>query len=177
MKNSSIKKHFLWIILLVFLLILACVLFGHSMRSSSETQAESALITLLSCTQEQAASIDAALTPQISAESEPGISSGDDRLEVLLTEQYSPYMTDICIQKLLQNRTFYKSVSLAKKHTSDIILSELSLSQRSGSADVYNIRAVLKDSNSQQVAAVSGSISMQKDGSIWKASDITLTIK
>lgn len=177
MKNSPIKKRFLWVILLVFLLLLACVLHSRSMRSSSETQAENALIALLSCTQEQAVSIDDALTPQVSAESEPGISSGDNRLEVLLAEQYSPYMTDPCIQKLLQNRTFYKSASLAKKCASDITLSELSLAQRSGSSDIYNIRAVLKDSTDQQVAAVSGSISMQKDGSIWKASDITLTIK
>lgn len=161
------------VIILAFIYFVAHPLFCSSVKD----QAANILEQLLSCTQEQADLIDRALSPEVSIESEPGISPQQNSIEVFFQENYGVFMTESCIEKLLQNRTFYKSVSLCKQHNCSIKVSELSLEERKSSANIYDFHAVLKSFDGDELASVFGSISMKEIDSTWKASDITLTVQ
>lgn len=177
MKIFSHKKivfvSFFAIIILAFTYFVAY----PSFCSSVEDQAANILEQFLSCTQEQADLIDRALSPDASFESEPGISPLQNSIELFFQENYSALMTESCIEKLLQNRTFYKSVSLCKQHNCNIQVSELSLKERKSSANIYDFHAVLKSYDGNELAYVFGSISMKEVDSTWKAADITLTVQ
>lgn len=140
--------------------------------SQASVQAEEALNSLLSCTMEDAAKFDAALTPKLSSQ-EPGISSQGDELSALLAERYGDSMTDNCINKLAANRTFYRSVKLAKNYNSDILMSELKLTAESGNKNTFGFSAVLL-ANGAVVDNISGFVQMVNDSSGWKVDLITI---
>lgn len=140
--------------------------------SSATFQAENALNSLLSCTMADAEKFDAALAPQLPAQTE-GISSQGDALSAYLAERYSESMTEACIEKLAANRTFYRSVKLAKENNCDIQMGKLELSARGGSENILNFSTVLL-ANGTEIESISGSVRMVQEKGEWKADLITI---
>ena len=158
-------------ILIVIVAVIAVATLLLQSGSKAVFQAEIAINSLLSCSLEDAEKFDAALAPKLPAD-EPGIQSAGDALTVYLTERYGESMTDDCIEKLAANRTFYRSVKLAKDQNCDIVMSELKLSAESGNKNTFDFSAVLL-ANGKEVETVSGSVRMVNTNE-WKADLITI---
>ena len=139
--------------------------------SKAVFQAEIAINSLLSCTVEEAEKFDAVLAPKLPTEG-VGISSQGDELSAYLAERFGESMTEDCIEKLAANRTFYRSVKLAKDNNCDIVMSELKLSAESGNKNTFDFSAVLL-ANGKEIETVSGSVRMVNTNE-WKADLITI---
>ena len=159
-------------ILIIIVALLSAGVFLMLNGTQATVQVETALNSLLSCTMEEAEKFDAALAPTSSTEG-TGISSQGDALDALLAERYSDSMTEDCINKLAANRTFYRSVKLAKDNNCDIQISELKLSAESGDKNTFGFSAVLT-ANGAVVDSVSGTVRMTTVNSQWKADLITI---
>lgn len=180
MKKKRSVKLFCYILLVGLILLAVGIAIRYTHRKSSlELQAKTALSQLLSCTQQQAEDFDAAII-QSAAEAvtdgETGLVQSDEKLREYLVNRFADSMTTACVEDLAMSRTFYISVALAKDLTTDISVSELSLTKRSDQQECYNFSAKLLSSAGDEVGTASGTISMEKDGAKWKASKITLTI-
>ncbi len=179
MKNISVKLF--WYILLIGLILLAV---GITIRykqggGSLERQTKTALNQLLSCTRQQAEDFDAAIM-QSAAEAvtdkEVGLIQSDEKLREYLVNRFADSMTYACIEELAMSRTFYISIALAKDLTADIRVSELELIKSSDQQECYTFSAKLLSSAGDEAGIARGTILMEKDGSKWKASKITLTV-
>lgn len=159
-------------ILIIIVALLSAGAFLMLNGTQATVQVETALNSLLSCTMEEAEKFDAALTPKLPAEG-TGISSQGDELDALLAERYGDSMTEDCIYKLAANRTFYRSVKLAKANNCDILMSELKLTAEGGDKNTFGFSAVLT-ANGAVVDSVSGTVRMTTVNSQWKADLITI---
>ena len=159
-------------ILIIIVALLSAGAFLMLNGTQATVQVETALNSLLSCTLEEAEKFDAALAPKLPAEG-TGISSQGDELDALLAERYGDSMTEDCIYKLAANRTFYRSVKLAKDNNCDIQMSELKLSAESGDKNTFGFSAVLT-ANGAVVDSVSGTVRMTTVNSQWKADLISI---
>lgn len=178
MKKKNYAKLF-WYILPIFLILLAA---GVTIRykqgkGSLESQAKTALDQLLSCTLQQAEDFDAAIiqsAAEAGTDGETGLIQSDEKLREYLLKQFGDSMTYACMEELAMSRTFYKSVALAKSLSTDIKVSELELVKRSDQQECYDFSAKLITSAGDEAGTARGTISMEKDGTRWKASKITL---
>ncbi len=163
------KKTAILIIIVAAIAAAALLLLNGS---NASVQAEQALNSLLSCTMEDVEKFDAVLAPKLPSES-VGISSQGGDLSAYLAERFGDSMSDSCIEKLAANRTFYRSVKLAKANNCDIIMSELKLTAESGNKNTFDFSAILL-ANGAVVDNISGSVRMVNDSSGWKADLITI---
>ncbi|MBD5546284.1 MAG: hypothetical protein HDQ97_02615 [Lachnospiraceae bacterium] len=179
--KKKIYVKLLWYILPIVLILLAAgIMIRYKQGGGSlELQAKTALNQILSCTQQQAENFDAAII-QSAAEAvtdrEIGLIQSDEKLREYLVKQFGDSMTYSCIEELAMSRTFYRSIALAKSLTTDIRVSELELIKRSDQQECYNFSAKLITSAGDEAGTARGTISMEKDGTKWKASKITLTV-
>lgn len=184
-KAASIKtlQYFLLLILTVFVTIAAAGCGRNDRKSDAnpEQQSQTALNQLLSCTVQQAEEFDTAVAAdqasmETAADGETGLAQGDAQLRDYLAKRFGDSMTDDCIEELTKSRSFYKSIALAKDLGADIETGEMELTKRSDEQDCYTFSAEIKTSAGDPAAVAQGTISMQKDGTEWKASKITLTM-
>lgn len=146
-----------------------------------EQYSQAALNQLLSCTVQQAEEFDAALAAdrssiEAAADGEAGLVQEDGEMRDYLTKRFGDSMTDACIDDLAMSRAIYKSIALAKDLGTDIEAGAVELAKRSDEQDCYTFSTEIKTSAGDPAAAAQGTISMQKDGTGWKASKITLTM-
>lgn len=147
--------------------------------SSAEQRSQLALEQLLSSTLQQAEEFDAAMARDFTedvADVGVGLVQDDGRLRDYLAERFGDTMTDACIEDLTMSRTIYQSAALSKRLNSDVSAGEATLAKCSDDQECYNFSAEITSSSGDPVAAVSGTILMEKDGAKWKASRITLTM-
>lgn len=120
-----------------------------------------------------------------STEGESLSSSGDnlgatqisEEVNEFLSKRFGNVMTEKCIAGIISDSSFNLISSFANKYHSGIVADDLSLTRREGEAEVWDFTAVLvatKDDN--DVASVSGTLTMVISNGIWKADDITLSV-
>ena len=183
MKKEINVKLFCYTLLIVLILLIAGMTIRYKQGGGSlELQAKTALNQLLSCTQQQAEDFDAAIVQSVQSatevvtDGEIGLIQSDEKLREYLVRQFADSMTYACIDDLAMSRTFYRSIALSKGLTADIKVSELELIKRSDQQECYNFSAKLLTSVGDEAGTAWGTISMEKDGTKWKASKITLTV-
>ena len=180
MKKKISVKLFWYILLIGLILLAAGITIRYKQgRGNLELQTKTALNQLLSCTQQQAEDFDAAIMQSATeavTDREVGLIQSDEKLREYLVNQFADSMTYACIEELAMSRTFYRSVALAKDLTTDIRVSELELIKCSDQQECYNFSAKLLSSVGDEVGTARGTILMEKDGTKWKASKITLTV-
>lgn len=181
MEKRASEKLFRPIISIVLFLAIAVMAAGCGQSDDKpEQQAQIVLDQLLSCTMQQAEELDAAITGSISIEepesAEPGLVQGDDELMEYLTKRFGDFMTDTCIDDLAKNRTFYQSVAWTQDFNADVKADKIELTERSGEQGVYNFQAEVKTSEGASAADVAGTITMEKEGTEWKASKVALNV-
>lgn len=164
----------------IIVILAITILIGYKKgERNSEQQSQIVLNQLLSCSLQQAEDFDAAVvlsSVEAATDSEMGLVQSDGKLKAYLIERFGDFMTDSCIEELAMSRTFYRSITLAKKFSSDIKTGEVELKKRSGEQECYTFSVSIKTSGGNTVATAHGTISMKKDGGKWKASQITLTM-
>lgn len=183
-KDVSVKLYRLSLVVILILVIAVIVIaaVGYKIRGGdSKQQSEKALNQLLSCTLQQAEDFEAAAAASLaSAEAEAdrkiGLTQVDDQLRDYLEIQFGDSMTEECIEDLAMNRTFYRSIALAKDFHSDIDSDKVTLTKRSGEGECYTFSAEIKTAAGNPAANANGTIFMIKDGGDWKASRITLNM-
>lgn len=179
-KKEMSVKFIRFILPVILLLVIAAAVFGYKRKvSNSEQQSQKALGRLLSCTMEQVgefeAAADAAMALAAAADDEPGLVQADEELRDYFVEQFGDFMTNECIEDLVMSRTFGNSIALAKELNSDIEAGEIELTKRSG-GECYTFSAEIKTTAGTPAADAQGTITMEKDGTEWKASQITMTM-
>lgn len=178
MKKKNYVKLFWYILPIVLILLAAGITIRYKQGEGSlESQAKTALNQLLSCTLQQAEDFDAAIirsAAEAGTDGETGLIQSDEKLREYLIKQFGDSMTYACMEELAMSRTFYKSVALAKSLSTDIKVSELELVKRSDQQECYDFSAKLITSAGDEAGTARGTISMEKDGTKWKASKITL---
>ena len=182
-RNETSVKWFRYILSIVLVFVIAGAVIGCKQNGGNpEEQARAALEQLLSCTLQQAEEFDAAAeitqaSMESETDSEPGLTQDDGRLWDYLIERFGGSMTDVCIEELAMNRTFYQSITLARQFDSDIEAGEIELAKCSGEQECYTFSAEIKASAGDSVAAAQGKISMKKDEEDWKAYHITVSFR
>lgn len=180
MKKKRSENLFWYILLIGLILLVAGITIRYKQEGDRlELQAKTALTQLLSCTGQQAEDFDAAILQSATAavtDEETGLIQSDETLREYLVNQFGDSMTYACIEDLAMSRTFYRSIALAKDLTTDIKVSELELIKRSDQQECYDFSAKLLSSSGDEAGTARGTISMEKDGTKWKASKITLTV-
>ena len=179
-KKRTTAKSFRFVFLTLLLLVIVAVTIGCGQSSNLEQQSKKALNQLLSCTLQQAEDFDKAAAAdrdsiEAEADGEIGLVQGGDELQDYFKKRFGDSMTDECIDDLAKSRTFYRSIALTKDFGSDIEAVEIELTKRSDDQECYTFSANIKTSAGDSAAAAEGTISMEKDGKEWKASQITLT--
>lgn len=157
----------------LFLVLITSVVFVVLRDDELISRAKPPLETLLCCTTQQALELDEVITPKVNMDGNPGLSSVGDALAEYLKLRYGDYMTDECISMLAANRSFSLSAKLAKQYSSDIKLDNLIIEDSNNNENLFRFNAVLK-TDTEVVASLSGTIQLEKMGSVWKASRITL---
>lgn len=180
-KKRTTAKSFHPVPLMLLTLVTAAASAGCGQSSNLEQQSQKALNQLLSCTLQQAEDFDKAAAADLAsmeaaADGEVGMAQGDDEVRDYFKKRFGDSMTDECIEELAKSRTFYRSIALAKDFGSDIEAGEIEFTKRSDDQECYTFFAEIKTSAGDPVAAAEGTISMEKDGTEWKASQITLTM-
>lgn len=180
MKKRIDVKLFWYILPIVLIFVIVVITIRYKQGGGNlEHQAKTALNQLISCTLQQAEEFDAAIIQSATeavADSETGLIQSDEKLRDYLEKRFGNSMTNACIEELAMSRTFYKSIALAKSLNIDIKASEIELTKRSDQQECYNFSTEIKTSAGDGVATAWGTISMEKDGTKWKASKITLTV-
>lgn len=181
MKKKRNIKLLLYILPIVLILVAVIIAISYKQGGDNlELQAKTALNQLLSCTLQQAKDFDTAIIQSVAeavTDSETGLIQNDEKLREYLKKKFGNIMTYACIEELAMRRTFYKSIALAKSLTADIEVSELELVKRSDQQECYDFSAKIITSAGDEAATARGTISMEKDGTEWKASKITLTVE
>jgi hypothetical protein len=181
-EKGTIAKRFRYILPVILIFAIVFAVIGYRQGGvGAERQSRAALMKLFSCTLQQAEDFDAAAEPdrvvlESETDGETGLIQDNQKLlENYFMEQFHDVMTDTCIEELVRNRTFYRSIALAKQFNSDMEAGEIELVQRAGEQECYTFSAEIKTIEGDLAAAVTGIISMEKDEGRWKASHITLT--
>ena len=179
-KGNSVNllRHILPVILILVIAVLAA---GYGQKDSGPKQrSQAALELLLSCTMEQAEDFDAAMSTAFAEPTESsgiGLTAGNDgELMEYFAKRFDGSMTDACIEDLTMSRMIYRSAALAKDYSSDIDAGNIELTKYSEKEECYDFSAELKTSAGNPAAKASGTVRMEKDGTEWKASHITLTL-
>ena len=182
MEKKIYVKLFWYTLPIVLILLIAGITIRYRQGGSLELQAKTALNQLLSCTQQQAENFDAAVIQSVQSATESatdgeiGLVQSDEKLREYLVKQFADSMTYACMEDLAMSRTFYRSIELAKGLTTDIRVSGLELIKRADQQECYNFSAKLSTPAGDEAGTARGTISMEKDGTKWKASKITLTV-
>lgn len=167
MKSETFRKQALSLI--VFFVAVAAVFFVASrLRGDpAEKQAQTILTQLLSSSDAVEPSVDDSSTG-----SEPGLVQVDDGgFTAFYQAQFGDSMTEDCLNRLLANRLPTRIAALSGQPT------ELALHKRSGADNCYDFSADLQADDGTTVASASGTITMVQEDGVWKASDLTLTLK
>ena len=167
MKSETFRKQALSLI--VFFVAVAAVFFVASrLRGDpAEKQAQTILTQLLSSSDAVEPSVDTS-----SAGSEPGlvqVDGGD--FMTFYQAQFGDSMTKDCLDRVLANRLPTRIAALSGQPTA------LTLHKRSGADNCYDFSADLQADDGATTASVSGTITMVQEDGVWKASDITLTLR
>lgn len=173
-----LKKVVPGILLIPFAIAVIVVIVGKPSINDPEKQAQSILERLFSCTLQQAEEMIAAAFPTEVGKPDGGIGivTGPDTRAEYFTALFEDCMTEECINVLLANRVFSRSISLAQKYDSDISMTDLELVERPSMEGLYTFSANLQTSAGNSVAVAFGTISMERVGKDWKASKITATV-
>lgn len=179
-KGNSVYllRHILPVILI---LVIAVPAAGCGQKDGGPKQrSQAALELLLSCTMEQAEDFDAAMSTAFAEPTESsgiGLTAGNDSdLVEYFAKRFDGSMTDACIEYLTMSRMIYRSAALAKDFGSDIDAGNIELTKCSEKEECYDFSAELKTSAGDPAAKASGTVWMEKDGTEWKASHISLTL-
>lgn len=179
-KGNSVNllRHILPVILI---LVIAVPAAGCGQKDGGPKQrSQAALELLLSCTMEQAEDFDAAMSTAFAEPTESsgiGLTAGNDsELVEYFAKRFDGSMTDACIEDLTMSRMIYRSAALAKDFGSDVSTDDVKLTKRPGEEECYDFSAELKTSAGDPAAKASGTVWMEKDGTEWKASHISLTL-
>ena len=110
---------------------------------------------------------------------ETGIVSTDSKeLSDFVSKKLGNTPTDECLEKIIADRLYYKPLEIAKKRRGEIAVSDLELDSMESSdkdVSVYKFYAdVTYVEYGKLFDTVVGTITLTKDGSSWKVSDITL---
>lgn len=179
-KGNSVDllRHILPVILI---LVIAVPAAGCGQKDGGPKQrSQVALELLLSCTMEQAEDFDVAMSTAFAEPTESsgiGLTAGnDDELMEYFAKRFDGSMTDACIEDLTMSRMIYRSAALAKDFGSDIDAGNIELTKCYEKEECYDFSAELKTSAGDPAAKASGTVWMEKDGTEWKASHISLTL-
>lgn len=179
-KGNSVDllRHILPVILI---LVIAVPAAGCGQKDGGpKHRSQAALELLLSCTMEQAEDFDAAMSTAFAEPTESsgiGLTAGNDsELVEYFAKRFDGSMTDACIEDLTMSRMIYRSAALAKDFGSDVSTDDVKLTKRPGEEECYDFSAELKTSAGDPAAKASGTVWMEKYGTEWKASHITLTL-
>ena len=174
--SKTFRKQALSLIAL-FAAIAAVFALTRLRGDPAKKQAQFLVEQLLTCPNavEQAVDVSAA------SGSEPGLVSVDDSgLMAFYQAQFGDSMTQECLEKTLANRLPTRIAALADRYGDKLETSDLQFTQsrKDGQHITYSFSARLQTVREQTaVASVSGTIPMVKEDGVWKASDITLTLR
>lgn len=106
----------------------------------------------------------------------PGIYPADDQaLMAYLKDRYGDYMTDDCIEQLMQNRTFGIAASHVQSQGTEIVAGETSYQERKETEHLYDFEVEIKSNQSKTpLQTVTGTIQVEEVEGIWKAVQITI---
>lgn len=138
-------------------------------------RAEQALTQLLSCTVQQAEDYDAALLRAMEGAPASGGEYGSDILDYH-TRRFGGTMTGGCIDTLVANRTLNRVIQLVQSAGSDVSVGEGTITRHTGEAEVYDFTAVIKTAAGETAATAKGIITMGQEGTVWKATRISLSL-
>lgn len=142
-------------------------------------RAQMALWELFSWTVQQANDYDRAVS-QATAGAVPssgtGMAQGAGDLLDYHTRRFGDVVTEDCIEKLIADRTLNRVVSLARSAGADIDADGVALQRRAGGAEVYDFSATIKTAAGETVATAQGNLTMEQEGTVWKAARIALTV-
>lgn len=180
MENRKSVKVFRYILPIVLIFLIVIIIMEHKQdQNNLEQQSKRAVYQLLSCTFLEVEDFDVVATQssiELSADGEIGLTQDDDKLRDYFQKEFGDFMTDSCIEELAMSRIFYRSIALALKFDSDIEADEIKLTKRSKEQECFDFSAKMKTSAGDFAATSWGTISMEKDGTKWKASKITLNM-
>lgn len=181
MKRRVSGKQFQYIIIIALSFLIVVAFTGYKFYFGSPKQrAQIALERLLSCTLKEAEDFESMaiqITENAAKGDQIGMTQDDGSLRSYFEKQFGEFMTDACIEDLMEKRNFYRGAALAEKFDSDIEVDGIELVGRTEGKKSYNFSAELKMSGGDSVATVSGTISMKRDGMNWVANRITMTVK
>ena len=150
-----------------------------SSSNTPATAAKNVLNQLLSCTQQQAEELDAALTQNFTTaiqSNEAGRMAGNGNVTDYLTKRFGSLMTGKCIEMIVANRTYYQVVKVTNSRGADIQAQGLQLTRRAGDKEVYDFSAELRTAGGDLAATAQGNLTMEQEGDGWKASQVTVTV-
>lgn len=176
--KKVLTKHKAALLLLV-VLIAAVVLYAVMPRTPKQTvqdAAQSALIALFSCTQEQAQQIEDVLAVK-TEDIQPGLTAAGQELETYAEQRYAALLTPECIEQQLANRTLTLSAGFARKQNADMEAVVLELKSADESDEQFRFKVALCTVPDQaEVAQISGVIRMEKTPDGWKASKVQASV-
>ena len=170
------------VVVLAVLLLVPGILRRHRQQQDASMQAQFVVQQLLNCSRAIEPALDATADAASSAAAsgtEPGLVSVDDSaLTTWVEAQFGDIMTEKCRSKLLLDRIVGRLPALAEQYGSSIEAPEVTLTRRSGDAECYDYSAALQTvEGGTVVGTASGTITLTEEDGVWKASDLTLTIK
>lgn len=145
-------------------------------------RAQMALWELFSWTVQQAEDYDAALLrtgegASASLSGGTGMAAFDSDILDYHTRRFGSTMTGGCIDRLMSNRILNRIVPLVRSAGADIDADEVALQRRAGGAEVYDFSATIKTAAGETVATAQGNLTMEQEGTVWKAARIALTVR
>lgn len=149
---------------------------GEADGGDLRQQAAAALTALLSNTAQQVeelnAAIEAGLTGSAPSGGE-GMGQGGDAITGYLTERFGDVMTARCIERLIADRVFTR---LPQRAGPDTQARGLELAERSGAPQLYDFFAELITPEGVTATTAKGTVTMEQEGEVWKASRVTVTL-
>ena len=143
-------------------------------------RAQMALEQLLSWTVQQVEEGDAAVDRARAAVPLPSGGTGIDEYGSDLLDYYADRLGDVmsgdCIQRMVADRTLNRVISLARSAGADIGANGIALERRAAGAEVYDFLATIQTVAGETVATAQGNLTMEQEGTVWKATRIALTV-